>query len=92
MAEFKRTVKCSNCGHEANIYLTTDMAMSELLLHGKCPSCSNSLQLNFNVVGESDKPEEKPPETGGETPTVNLDETLFEPELPSSEIKDLIED
>jgi len=91
MAEFKRTVKCSNCGHEANLYLTTDMAMSELLLHGKCPSCNNSLQLNFNMVGSEEKPADKPTETT-ETPAVNLDETLFEPELPSSEIKELIED
>lgn len=94
MAEFKRNVKCVNCGSERTVYVSSDMAITELLFHGKCPQCNSSIQLNFSLVGEP-----APGTSSGtsassssEPATVNLDETLFEPELPNNALKDLIED
>jgi hypothetical protein len=95
MAELKRVIKCSNCGTETSIYLSSELALSEVLIHGKCERCGNTLQLNFSIVKEG---ESVPVQSGstksssGEEAMVNLDETLFEPELPSDTIKDLIEE
>lgn len=40
------------------------------MLSGKCSSCGNSLQLNFNVI-EKFQQQESP------KPTQNLDESIF---------------
>lgn len=89
MVELKRVVKCSNCGNESNFHLSCDMNITELLLNGRCTYCGNSIQINFNIVdagGVLSKPKEE------EKKLVNLDETLFEPEIPSDTIKNLIEE
>jgi len=98
MVELRRSIKCSNCGTETTFYLSSEMVLSELLVHGKCQRCGNSLQLNFNIIDSSGQPvksdsaESSSPQSA-DTPTVNLDETLFnEPaDLPSDTIRDLIE-
>ena len=97
MAELRRTIKCSNCGNDTNFYLSSDLALSELLVHGKCSRCGNSLQLNFNIVDQQGakveaQPAASPQSQSSDSGTVNLDETLFgEPDVPSDTIKDLIE-
>ncbi len=98
MVELRRSIKCSNCGTETTLYLASEMVLSELLVHGKCQRCGNSLQLNFNIIdssGQSVKSDsaQSPASQGAESPAVNLDETLFnEPaDIPSDTIRDLIE-
>jgi len=96
MVELRRTIRCSNCGSETNFYLSSEMALSELLIHGRCQKCGNSLQLNFNIVDQSgQKPASEQPvmSASAEPASVNLDETLFnEPaDIPSDTIRDLIE-
>jgi ribosomal protein S27E len=97
MVELRRSIKCSNCGTETTLYLSSEMALSELLVHGRCQKCGNSLQLNFNIVdssGQSAKTDSAQSQSqGAEAPAVNLDETLFnEPaDIPSETIRDLIE-
>lgn len=95
MPEIRRNVKCMNCGTERTIYLSTDMQISELLFHGKCLQCNSSMQINFSLVGETTNQ----PASGSTTsssssdaPLINLDETLFEPEIASNALKDLIEE
>lgn len=92
MVELKRTIRCSNCGTDANFYLSSEMALNELQVHGRCQRCGNSLQLNFNIVEKEDEKGEGTSESAsGDEANVNLDEALFnEPELPSDAIKDLM--
>ncbi|HLC69112.1 MAG TPA: hypothetical protein VJH24_04700 [Candidatus Bilamarchaeaceae archaeon] len=92
MPELTRNVRCMNCGNERSVHVSTDMQISELLLHGKCLGCNSSIQVSFSLVGDQ-------PPTGGtgagstsEGGMVNLDETLFEPELSDNALKDIIED
>jgi len=97
MVELRRTIRCSNCGTDTNFYLSSELALSELLVHGRCQRCGNSLQLNFNIVdqsGQAAKQEQAQAATASAEPaSVNLDETLFnEPaDIPSDTIRDLIE-
>lgn len=93
--DFKRTIKCSNCGNETSVYLASELDMHELLLAGRCARCGNSLQLSFNIVDKSASSSAPAPVSGQpsqETPTVNIDETLFTPDIPSDTIKDIMED
>ncbi len=93
--DFKRTIKCSNCSNETTIYLNSELEMSELLLAGKCARCGNSLQLSFNIVdktatGGTSSAQDSSAEDSG--PAVNIDDTLFTPDIPSDTIKDLMEE
>lgn len=93
MVEIKRTIRCSNCQTDSNFYLSSEMELNELLIHGNCSRCGNSLQLNFNIVEKGGEDKESSSESDStEATNVNLDETLFnEPaDLPSEAIKDLM--
>jgi ribosomal protein L37E len=95
MVELRRTIRCSNCGNETNFYLSSELTLNELLVHGKCQRCGNSLQLNFNVIDQAGQKIEQgqAASASAEPSAVNLDETLFnEPaDIPSDTIRDLIE-
>ena len=94
MSELKRDVKCSNCGSETAIYLSTAMAISEILMHGKCTRCGNSLQLNYTLVeqqNQSNQASTNTQSTAEPTSTPNLDQALFDQEFPNESIKDLID-
>lgn len=94
MVELRRTIKCSNCGNEANFYLSTDTGISELLLHGRCPRCGNSLQINYNLVepGQNTQSSQVSSASSSSSEMVNLDQTLFGQDIASDALKDLIED
>jgi len=94
MVELRRTIKCSNCGNESNFYLSTDTGISELLLHGRCQRCGNSLQINYNLVepGQSTQPSSVSSTSSSSSEMVNLDQTLFGQDIASDALKDLIED
>ena len=92
MVEFKRSIRCSNCGVETNFHLSSEMTLNELLIHGSCSSCGNSLQLNFNIVEkEGEKKEETVEETSIDlNQALNPTETTESNDLPSDAIRDLI--
>ena len=100
MVELRRNIKCSNCGTETNIYLSSELSLSELLLHGKCERCGNTLQLNYSIVkedGSTPAPQQSNnlnainQDSGGGM--VNLDETLFDSEASNNNgIRELIEE
>lgn len=98
MAEIRRNVRCSNCGTDTSIYLSSELSLSELQIHGKCERCGNTLQLNYSIIKEgesaqvSSESESTATSSSEDSGMVNLDETLFEPEIASDTIKDLIED
>jgi len=91
MTDLKRTIKCSSCGNEAGIYLNSELEIRELQFSGKC-RCGSSMQISYSIVGETATPQ---PVVKSESPTenlVNIDESLFAPEIPSDTLKDLMED
>jgi len=93
MVELKRTIRCSGCGSDTNFYLSSEMDLNELLIHGNCSRCGNSLQLNFNIVEKECKEERKPNEAAEEEePSVDLEEALNSDgnDFPSDAIKDLM--
>ncbi len=93
MVELKRTIKCSNCGTDVQFYLSTDMSITELVLHGRCQQCGNSLQVNFNIIESSSQTKPAIGSSGAtDTGMVNVDESLFEQEIPSNVIRDLMEE
>lgn len=95
MVELKRTIKCSNCGSESSFYLSTDTSINELLLHGRCQKCGNSMQINYNMVDSSQMQQStiSPSASTSSEQIVNLDESLFGSEAMSSDaLRDIIED
>ena len=93
MAEMRKTVKCSNCGSESTVYISSELEMKELLLAGTCGRCGNSMQITYNIVEkEAQTPPSTPESTESSETTVNLEESLFAPETPSDTLKDLMEE
>ena len=93
MAEMRKNVKCSNCGSEASVYISSELEMKELLLAGTCGKCGNSMQITYNIVEKEAQTSETPSESSESSEnTVNLDDTLFKPETPSDTLKDLMEE
>lgn len=93
MTDLRRTIKCSNCGTEAYVQLSSGLELKELVFAGICNNCGNTIQVNYNIVekvGETPKEPEIPADES--EPTVNLDETLFSENLPSDALKDLMGD
>jgi hypothetical protein len=92
MTDLKRSIKCSNCGNEASIYLNSELEIKELLFAGKC-RCGNSMQVSYVILGDSPPSSSSIPKTESETsPLINIDESLFTPEIPSDALKDLMGD
>ncbi len=90
MTDLRRTIKCSNCGSEASISLTSELDLRELLVAGKCARCGATMQVSYGIIGES-KPSQSGASSTGE-PVVNIDESLFTPEIPSDTLRDLMDE
>ncbi|MFH1521067.1 MAG: hypothetical protein ABID61_05470 [Candidatus Micrarchaeota archaeon] len=96
--DLKRTIKCSNCGNESSIQMTSDLEMKEVLIAGKCTRCGSAMQINYTLVDSSSSNTQQNPlsylSTQQEESTVpDLEEALFTPhENDSDMLKDLMED
>lgn len=97
--DLKRTIKCSNCGNESSIQVSSDLDMKELLLAGKCTKCGSAIQLNYTLVDSSVSSTQQNPlsylstqqEESASLP--DLEETLFTPHEDDNDmLKDLMED
>ncbi|MEW6748836.1 MAG: hypothetical protein AB1295_03975 [Candidatus Micrarchaeota archaeon] len=99
MTDLRRTIRCSNCGIESSVTVSSDIDVKELLFSGKC-RCGSSMQVTYNIVGESQsssQPESPSSvmENGSSSSSddvVNLEESLFGTETPSDTLKDIMED
>jgi hypothetical protein len=91
MTDLKRTIKCSNCGNEASIYLNSELEIKELLFAGKC-RCGSSMQISYTIVGESVTAQVQPKTESGTEGLVNIEESLFTPEIQSDTLRDIMED
>jgi hypothetical protein len=91
MVEIHRTIKCSNCSKDLNLSINTDVGVTELVFHGKCNYCGNSIQLNFSVIGTDDKSSAPTSSSTEDITPISIDEHMFEHEFPSDAIKDLID-
>jgi len=90
MTDLRRTVRCSNCNAESMVTFNSDLEVKELLFAGKC-RCGNSVQISYSIVGDTAVPTAPKP-TDASPPLVNIDESLFTPDIPSDTLKDLMED
>ncbi len=88
MTDLRRTIKCANCGNESSITLSSDLDVRELLFAGKC-RCGNSLQISYSIVGEQAVQKS---ESQAESGVVNIDESLFTPDIQSETLRDIIEE
>lgn len=88
MTDLRRNIKCSNCGTEAYVQLSSGLDLKELVFAGVCGNCGNTIQVNYNIVEKQaeQKPEESEPQS------VNLDDALFSEEMPSDTLKDIMGD
>jgi hypothetical protein len=95
MTDLRRTVKCSSCGFEANVNISSELDMKELVLSGKCSRCGSAMQINYSMVdqnAQSQSSQSSSSSSSNDAPLVNIDESLFTPEIPSDAIRDLMED
>jgi hypothetical protein len=96
MTDLRRTIKCSSCGFEANVNINSELDMRELILSGKCSRCGSAMQINYSIVdpNASSQPSSSSSSSSSsdQAPLVNIDESLFTPEIPSDAIRDLMED
>ncbi len=93
MTDLKRTIRCSNCGNEASITLNSELEIKELQFSGKC-RCGSSLQISYSIVGDSASavPGQPKSEAGSTEGLVNIEESLFTPEIPSDTLRDIMDD
>jgi hypothetical protein len=91
MTDLRRTVRCSSCNAESTVTFNSDLEVRELLFAGKC-RCGNSVQISYSIVGDSAVQAPPKPSSGADAPLVNIDESLFTPEIPSDTLRDLMED
>lgn len=89
MGDLRRTIKCSSCGYEATVSLSSDLEVKEVMFAGKC-RCGSTLQVSYSLVGSDSYQNQQKTESTEQT--INLDETLFAPEIPSDTLRDLMED
>lgn len=93
MTDMRKTIRCSNCGNEASIYINSELEMSELLLAGRCARCGNSMQVTYSIVEKTmEAPRQESREMPESSDTVNLDESLFGADPPSDTLKDIMEE
>jgi hypothetical protein len=90
MTDLKRTIRCANCGNESSIMLSSELDLRELLVAGKCGRCGAAMQVSYGIVGESGSSQSS--SSSSSDPVVNIDESLFTPEIPSDTLRDLMED
>ncbi len=92
MTDLRRTVRCSNCGMESSVVFNSELEVRELIFAGKC-RCGNSVQISYSIVAEQASGAPQAPKAQSEeNPLVNIDESLFTPDIPSDTLKDLMED
>ena len=90
--DFRRTIKCSNCQGEANVSVSTELELKEIVVAGKC-RCGATIQATYNVISQNQPPSEppRPPEPSAPT-EMRLDESIFNTEIPSDTLRDLMEE
>ncbi len=88
MTNINKTLKCASCSTDFPLSLVTDLEISDLALMAKCPKCSSAMQVHLGTFGASPQPSSAQPAQSQST----LDDSIFvPPEMPSDEIKKLME-
>ena len=95
MADFKRTIKCSNCGNESSVYINSELDMSELIIAGKC-RCGSTMQVSYGIIANASSASVASTTSTGSASDnmVNLDDTIFgtPAEIPSDTLRSIMED
>ncbi len=86
MTNMTRTFKCLGCSTDFPVSITTDLEISDFAMLAKCPKCGNALQIHIFVPAQQAQPQQAAPTSS------QLDDNIFvPPEIPSDEIRNLIE-
>lgn len=91
--DFRRSIKCSNCGGEASVSIASDLELKEAVIAGKC-RCGATLQMTYNIIGPPGTPVQPPLPAQSQAPElINIDESLFGGgDIPSDTLRDLMEE
>ncbi len=90
MTNINKSFKCAECSTDFPVSVTTDLAISDMTIVSNCPKCGNAMQIHFGVISgpAQAQPAAQPPQ-----PSLDDSMSMFmPPEMPSDEIKKLIED
>ncbi len=88
MTNINKNFRCMSCSTDFPVSLVTDLELSDFTMVSKCPKCGTSMQVHFGVIGAPQPPQPQAP--AGALP--KLDDSIFvPPEMPSEDIKKLIE-
>ena len=69
--------------------MSSDLEVREVMFAGKC-RCGSTLQVSYSLVGGAHAAESQ--KTESSEGMINLDDTLFAPEMPSDTLRDIMED
>jgi hypothetical protein len=88
MANIKKNIKCSACSTEFPLLVETDLLVSDLSMSTTCAKCGSTMQLHFGTFDGAARQAQPAP-----APQPRLDDSIFvQSDIPSSEIKKLIEE
>lgn len=87
MTNINKSFKCAGCSTDFPVSITTDLEISECTLLAKCPKCGAAMQIHLMVAPQQPATPLQP-----QPPLPSLDDSIFvPPEMPSDDIKNLIE-
>ncbi|VVB98211.1 Uncharacterised protein [uncultured archaeon] len=87
MTNINKTFKCASCSTDFPLAINTDLDMAEFTTVAKCPKCSSVMQIHIFSSGAGSQAQQ-----AAQPVQTSLDESIFvPPEMPSDEIKSLIE-
>lgn len=88
MGNVSKTFKCTKCTTDFPLSITTDLEITNFDLIAKCPNCQTIFQIYVGTLTPSSLVQST------QTPEpYSLDESIFvPPEMPSDEMKKLIEE
>lgn len=87
MTDLRKSIKCNNCGNESTLAVSSEMDIKEVNFSGRC-RCGSSLQITYGIVGEPSTPVQD----SSSADVVNIDESLFSPEIPSDALRDIMDE
>jgi DNA-directed RNA polymerase subunit RPC12/RpoP len=87
MTNMNKNFRCASCSTDFPLSIATDLDVAEFTTVAKCPKCSSVMQIHIFSSGSGAQPQQAQQPAQG-----SLDESIFvPPEMPSDEIKSLIE-
>ena len=88
MTNISKNFKCT-CGTEYPFAVTTDLELADIAIAASCQNCGSPMQIHLGSLCSHSKPAAQQSQASA---LPSLDDSIFvPPEMPSEEIKKLIE-